>query len=55
MKNTGLDSVAMLLIGAGASHLVEVLELLDGADKWWMGLVVVLIGGGISMLKYRLR
>ena len=48
IQNSGLDSVAIASISGGVTMLLT-------DDKWYVGLVAVLVGVGLSLLKYKLR
>ena len=49
LKNVSLDSLAVLAIGSGIAMLSA------ATDKWYIGVILVAVGIGLSFTKYHLR
>lgn len=48
-KNSSLDVLAVAAVSGGIPILVA------QGEKWYIGLVLVLVGAGLSYLKYKVR
>ena len=48
-KNVTLDSLAVASIGTGIAMVGT------AGDKWYIGLVLIAVGVGLSFMKYHLR